>query len=93
MVTLSRSLEIVAHFTRRPRLSVATCGGVTHSDEIQIRLTGEPGRRHVIEGNEDGGFGPWTARGQVTNVYGVTQFIDSVGPGEARRIYRSVEGP
>ncbi len=90
-VSLNSSLRIVASFTRRPRLSVECCGGETRSDEVRIRLAGEPGHRYQIEADANAGSGPWFPRGLATNLFGVTEWTDLISLDEGHRIYRAVE--
>ncbi len=90
-VSLNSSLRIVAKFTRRPRLSVEGCGGEFRSDEVRLRLTGEPDHRYQIEGNANLGLGPWLPRGLATNLFGVTEWTDLIAPGDGHRLYRAVE--
>ena len=63
-LSMGSSKVITAHFTKRPRLEVFTCGGFLDPANVPLQLHGEPGLVQYIVGSTD--LVHWTALATVT---------------------------
>ncbi len=88
-VTMNSSKVITAHFTKRPRLEIFTCGGALDPANVPLQLHGEPGQVHYLGVSSN--LIHWSALATVTNIHGTVQWNDRNGG--AHRFYQAVEPP
>lgn len=62
--TLDESRNVIATFTRRPRLTWADAFGYGQGDSLRLELQGRPGTRYTIESSTD--LRAWQSRAVVT---------------------------
>ena len=88
-VTMNLGKVITAHFTKRPRLEIFTCGGALDPANVPLQLHGEPGQVHYLRVSSD--LIQWSALATVTNRFGTVQWNDTNGG--AHRFYQSSTPP
>ncbi len=91
IVLVNQSRNIVANFTRRPRLNVF--GGLNGLNDqgFRLTLTGEFGGHYRIDGSTN--LVEWTELVVLTNTYGTTQFVDESATNMPQRFYKAVAVP
>jgi len=90
-VLLSASMEVTANFSKNPTLSLGPCRPILPTSEFPLTLLGEFGARYQLQRSAD--FFRWGTFVHLTNLDGVTQFIDAGMTNEAARFYRAVKEP
>jgi hypothetical protein len=87
-VTMDQNRIVTASFTKRPKLSLPSWGGVT-PEGFRLLLTGEFGAAYLISSSPD--FSDWQTLGVVTNSFGTVQFTDATATNALQRFYRALE--
>ncbi|MCF7675532.1 MAG: hypothetical protein K9M97_09315, partial [Akkermansiaceae bacterium] len=86
-VSMNRSKDITAVFTKHPGLRVGTPLEGLVEDGFRLTLIGEFGKQYEILGSSD--LVNWIQAGTLTNVYGTSQFTDGDATSQPGRFYRA----
>jgi hypothetical protein len=80
---------ITARFTKRPRLSIASCDGV-NPNQLQLLVRGEFGGKYLIEAGVVPAESGWEQRGILATPFGSAQYNEAIPRETSERIYRAV---
>jgi hypothetical protein len=90
-LVMNQSKSVVAHFTRRPSLSVSGRLNGLNEQGFRLTLSGEFGGHYRIENSTN--LVEWTEWVVVTNFLGTTQIADEAATNLPVRFYRAVAVP